>query len=96
MDKKGPLQRFIDKAFFPGLLLASLGFIGFVMLIIKKYLSGELTETYFTGFGVKFSYLGAGILISLIPVIIVIALLLRWWQQREEHDFTGKKKKKKK
>ena len=90
MNNKGFLQKFIDKTFFFGLFLGALGFIGFVLLLIKKIKSGEGQETYFTGFGVKFSYLGASILLLVIPVIMLIALVIGWWQKREERDFIKK------
>lgn len=92
MKNKGPLQRFIDKAFFLGLFLSALGFVGFVVLLMQKVQSGEGLESYFTGFGVKVSYLGIGILISVIPAITLVALVVRWWQGREERNFLEKYK----
>jgi len=51
-----------------------LALVGFVLHAVEKIRSGHGLDYYFTGFGVKFNYIGALVLLICIPV----ALLLGW------------------
>ena len=78
------------KMFALGLFLSSIGFIGFILLLIKKYLDGTINENYFNHFGIELNYLGILILLLLIPAFLLIALGIRYWQKREENDLLNK------
>jgi hypothetical protein len=70
-----------------GYTLIAVGFLGFSIHLWQKISSGHGLDTYFTGFGVQFNYLGAGILFALVPVVLIAGALLNWWLGREERDF---------
>ena len=66
------------------IVLAGLGFIGRVWTEIS---SGRGLDTYFTGYGVQFNYVGAAVLLALLPVAFLLGIALNWWYGREERDF---------
>jgi hypothetical protein len=61
--------------------------IGWPIYIWQKIASGHGRDTYFTGFGVEFNYIGAGILFALLPLVLLAGALLNRWLGREERDF---------
>ncbi len=79
-----------SKSFAIGLILGTIGFIGFILLLIKKCLDGTINEYYFTHFGVELNYLGTLVLFALVPIFYLIALGIRYWQKREEKDLLNK------
>jgi nitric oxide reductase large subunit len=84
------MSKFVKVAFTIGTFLSLLGFVGLVLFLFVKVISGNGLDYYFTGFGYKFSYLGALILISLIPLIMGGAIAFQWWSEKDERDFINK------
>ncbi len=84
------MNKFVKIAFTTGMFLSVLGFVGFIAFLFEKVMAGEGLEYYFTGFGYQFSYLGALILVCLIPVILGGAFAYQWWSERDERDFIAK------
>ena len=60
---------------------------GFFIHVWQKIASGDGLDTYFTGFGVQFNYLGVAVLIAILPLVLLAAALLNWWHGREEREF---------
>ena len=90
MSEPTKSQKFVNMAFGLFGILVVAGFIGFVLRVLEKIESGRGLETYFTGFGVKFGYIEAAIVVMLIPVTLIVALAIRWWQKKDERDFIEK------
>jgi hypothetical protein len=65
-------------------------FAAMVFRIVAKVRSGHGLDTYLTPEGVEFNYIGALILLLLIPVSLVIGLGIRYWQLRDERSFKKK------
>jgi hypothetical protein len=84
------MSKYVKTVFIFGTLLSLIGFVGLVLFLFSKVISGEGLDYYFTGFGYKFSYLGALILVCLIPLIMGGAIALQWWSEKDERDFINK------
>ena len=84
------MSKFVKTVFTIGTVLSLLGFAGFVVYLFNKVISGEGLNYYFTGFGYKFSYLGALILVCLVPLIMGSAVVFQWWSEKDERDFIKK------
>ena len=69
-----------------GVLVVIAG-ISFVLRVVNKVSSGHGLDYYFTGRGVQFNYIGALILLIVIPVALAVGWVIRWWQLRGERDF---------
>ena len=87
---KMSLNACCTKIFLTGLVLFSLSFISFIILVIIKILTGHGLETYLTRIGVKFTYLGGGVLFVCAALFFLLAFIIRWWHLREEKDFFDK------
>jgi hypothetical protein len=75
-----------------------LAVVGFVLHAIERILSGHGLDYYFTGYGVKFNYIGALVLLICIPVALLLGWTLNYWLSRDERDFKdrfGKRESKK-
>lgn len=70
-----------------GVFLVMAMFAGFVYRVVSKVKSGHGLDTYLTPEGVEFNYIGALILLMLIPIALLLGWGVRWWQLREERDF---------
>jgi hypothetical protein len=64
-----------------------LGFGGMVMAFREKIRTGHGGEIYRTGHGYQVSYLGAMVLIALVPVVMIVGSAIGWWQRRDEREF---------
>lgn len=73
-----------------GGLLSILALIAFVIRAVQKVQTGHGLDYYFTGWGVQFNYIGALIVLALVPVTLLVGLGIRWWQLRDERDFRKK------
>ena len=62
-------------------------FAGFVYRVVLKVESGHGLDTYLTPKGVEFNYIGALVLLMLVPIALLLGWGVRWWQLREERDF---------
>jgi hypothetical protein len=58
-----------------------------VYTIVKKVRSGQGLDTFRTIEGAEFNYIGALILLLLIPVAIVLGWEVRYWRLKDERDF---------
>lgn len=79
-----------ETTFVIGLVLGFFAFIAFFYRVVVKVMQGDGLEYYFSVLGYQFNYLGALILLVLIPLVLVIALLVRRFQLRHEKDFKDK------
>ena len=70
-----------------GWTLAIGGSVGFPIYVWQKISSGHGLDTYLTGFGVEFNYIGAAVLIAIMPLVLLAGALLNWWHGRDERDF---------
>ena len=61
--------------------------ISFVLRIVNKVSSGHGLDYYFTGWGVQLNYIGALVLLVVMPLALVVGWAIRWWQLRDERDF---------
>jgi uncharacterized BrkB/YihY/UPF0761 family membrane protein len=84
-DSKG--FRFL---FFTGLGLGFLGFLTWAGYIALKVATGQGLDYYWTGWGVRFNYIGALVLIICAGLIGLAAPVLYWWGTRHERDFKRK------
>lgn len=84
------LQKFLDKTFTAALVIIFIAFIGFILFLLNKTITGHGLDYYFSGFGYKLSYLGALILIAVIPLLVTLAWLINWIIGRDERDFKKK------
>ena len=64
-----------------------LGLVGFVLDAIEKIRSGHGLDYYFTGYGVKFNYIGALVLLICIPVAMLLGWALNYWLSRDGEFF---------
>ncbi len=64
-----------------------LALVGFVLRAVEKIHSGHGLDYYFTGFGVKFNYIGALVLLICIPVALLFGWALNHWLSRDERNF---------
>ena len=71
-------------------LFSTLGLLGFILQAWEKVGSGKGLDTYFTGWGVQFNYVGFLVLVALIPLSLLVGYGVRWWELRHERDFTRK------
>jgi hypothetical protein len=69
-----------------GGLAVAVGFTGFIIRVISKVTEGQGVEYYFTGEGVKFSYIGVLTVIVIIPVILVLSYLYRIYYKKKQQD----------
>lgn len=67
--------------------LSTIGLIAFVGHAWKKVASGNGLETYFTGWGVQFNYVGFLVLVGVIPVALLLGYAVRYWESRHEREF---------
>ena len=67
--------------------LGSVCFITLLAEVVQKVRTGHGLETYLTGEGYEFSYLGALLLIGTIPVVLLIGAVVGWWLNQDERDF---------
>ena len=68
--------------------LMLLGLVGFAIRVYQKVSSGHGLDTYFTGWGVRMNYIGALIVLILIPLVLVVAWLInKIIERREMQDF---------
>ncbi len=82
--------RFIGPIVLIGGVLVILGLTAFVIRVMNKVRTGHGLDYYFTGLGVQFNYIGALILLGLVPICLLIGWGFRWWQLREHRDFRKK------
>jgi hypothetical protein len=74
-----------------GIFLGSLGLASFIIYSIKKVLAGHGLDDYFTGFGVRMSYVGFVVTMAIIPVAILMAWIIsRWLKKRKNLTFNRK------
>jgi len=67
-----------------------LALVGFVLHAVGEIRSGHGLDYYFTGFGVKFNYIGALVLLICIPVALLLGWTLNYWLSRDERDFKNR------
>jgi len=79
--------KFPRKMFFVGVTFFTLGFFGFVAMLVKKVLSGQGHYHYFSGFGYQFNYIGTLWLVGLVLLLILIVVFIQLRADREERDF---------
>lgn len=84
------LQKFIRKTWGIAGILVGIGFIGFVLFLVKKVQNGEGLDHYISGMGYELSYLSALMFVALIPIIIIVVLIIAWFQESDERDFKRK------
>ena len=70
--------------------LGILGFVGMVLAFREKIRTGHGGETYRTGQGYQFNYLGAMVLIALVPLVTIVGSAIGWWQRRDEREFDNR------
>jgi hypothetical protein len=68
-------------------LLSTLGLAAFVVRAWDKVAAGKGLDTYFTGWGVQFNYVGFLVLVAIIPLVLIIGYGIRLWELRHERDF---------
>ena len=68
-------------------VLVITAFASFAIRVIDKVRSGHGLDYYFTGEGVRFNYVGALILLVIIPIALLIGWGIRYWSLRGERDF---------
>ena len=73
--------------FWPLAASSVVGLVGLVLGLIEKVRSGAGGQTYQTGHGYQFSFIGALLLLGVIPPVLVVGAAVRWWQRRDERDF---------
>jgi hypothetical protein len=57
---------------------------------VGKVRSGHGLDTFLTGEGVEFNYIGALILLLLIPLSLIVGWGIRYWQLKDERSFKKK------
>ena len=67
--------------------LSLLGLIAFIGQAWRKVASGQGLETYFTGWGVQFNYIGFLVLVAVVPVVLMLGFAVRHWELRHEREF---------
>ncbi len=73
-----------------GMFLIFIAALSFIFRVFDKVLSDKGLDYYLTGHGVQFNYIGAMVLLLLLPLVIVVGLCFRYWQLRDERDFKRK------
>jgi len=68
-------------------ILSMLGLVAFIIRAWDTVASGRGLDTYFTGWGVQFNYVGFLVLVAVVPVILTIGYAIRWWELRHERNF---------
>ncbi len=68
-------------------LLGIVMFAGYVFRVVNKVRFGHGLDRFLTGEGVEFNYIGALILVLLIPLSLIVGWGIRYWQLREEPSF---------
>ena len=63
------------------------GLIAFIEQAWRKVASGQGLETYFTGWGVQFNYIGFLVLVAVVPVVLMLGFAVRHWELRHEREF---------
>lgn len=76
--------------FLTGLCLSFVGFAAWAGYVALKVVAGEGLDYYWTGWGIRFNYIGALILIVCAALVCLAAPLLYWWGTRHERDFKRK------
>jgi nitric oxide reductase large subunit len=76
-------------------ILVVVALIGFILGALEKIRSGHGLDYYFTGFGAKFNYIGAIVLLVCIPIALLVGWGLNYWLSRDERDFRDRLKTKK-
>lgn len=66
---------------------ALLALVGFLLRVVEKIRSGHGLDYYFTGFGVRFNYIGVLVLFVCIPTALLLGWVLNYWLSRDERDF---------
>jgi len=61
-----------------------LGFFGFILRIIDKIRSGHGLDYYFTGHGVQMNYIGALIILTVIPLVLLFAWIIKIIMTKKE------------
>jgi len=61
-----------------------LGFFGFILRIIDKIRSGHGLDYYFTGHGIQMNYIGALIILSIIPLVLLFAWIIKIIMTKKE------------
>lgn len=59
-----------------GMIFVLLGFVGFIIQVYSKTVSGHGLDTYLTGWGVQMNYIGVLILLISVPIVLIIALII--------------------
>ena len=67
--------------------LSLLGLIAFIGQAWRKVASGQGLETYFTGWGVQFNYIGLLVFVAVVPVVLLLGFAVRHWELRHEREF---------
>jgi hypothetical protein len=67
-------------------VLSALGLVAFVGDAWRKVASGHGLDTYFTGWGVQFNYVGLLVLIAVIPFALLLSYAVRYWELRHERE----------
>jgi hypothetical protein len=67
--------------------LSVVGFVGMILAFREKLRTGHGGETYRTGHGYQFNYVGALVLIALVPITMIVGSAIGWWQRRDEREF---------
>ena len=76
--------------------LLSIGFIGFVLLLIHKVVTGHGLDYYKTGHGVEMNYIGALIIVCIMPIVLIIGWIGNKFFKLRENYLISKYNKKKK
>jgi len=68
-------------------VLSMLGLVAFVVRAWDRVTSGHGLDSYFTGWGVQFSYVGFLVLIAVVPFALLLGYAVRYWELRHERHF---------
>jgi len=74
-----------------GYSLAFLAFLTFILTVIEKVRSGHGLDTYMTGEGVIFNYIGALVVLVILTVSLLIGLAFRAWNGPSTKEMIQKK-----
>jgi len=61
-----------------------LGFFGFILRIIDKIWTGHGLDYYFTGHGIQMNYIGALIILTIIPLVLFFAWIIKIIMTKKE------------
>lgn len=67
--------------------LSLFGLSAFIEQAWRKVASGQGLETYFTGWGVQFNYVGFLVLVAVVPIAVLLGLAIQNWELRHEREF---------